>query len=76
MKTIYYGNGLTDVEETPKSWNLFDNAGHVLSETAVKGCVKKFNKIQTVEIATKLKEAWKYRKIPKISPSIYKLLQI
>ena len=55
---------------------FFDNAGHVLSETAVKGCVKKFNKIQTVEIATKLKEAWKYRKIPKISPSIYKLLQI
>ena len=54
-----YGNGLTDVEETPKSWNVFDNAGRLLSETAVKGCVKKFNKIQTVGMATKLKEAWK-----------------
>ena len=54
-----YGNGLTDVEETPKSWNVFYNAGRVLSETAVKGCVKKFNKIQTVGMATKLKEAWK-----------------
>ena len=43
----------------PKSWNIFDNADRVLSETAVKGCVKKFNKLQTVEIATKLKEAWK-----------------
>ena len=43
----------------PESWNVFDNAGRVLSETAVKGSVKKFNKIQTVEIATKLKEAWK-----------------
>ena len=54
-----YDNGLTDVEETSKSWNIFDNAGRVLSETAVKGCVKKFNKIQSVGIATKLKESWK-----------------
>ena len=76
MRTLWkpskYDNGLTDVEETPKSWNVFDNAGRVLSETAVKGCVKKCNKIQTVGIVTQLKEAWKYRKIPKISPSKYK----
>ena len=36
-KIGWYGNGLIDVEKkfNPKSWNLFDNAGRVLSETAV-----------------------------------------
>ena len=54
-----YDNSLTDFEETPKPWNVLNNAGRVLSETAVKGCLNKFNKIQTMGIATKLKEAWK-----------------
>ena len=30
-----YGNGLIDVKENPKFWNVFDDAGRVLSETAV-----------------------------------------
>ena len=53
MRTLWkpskYDNGLPDVEETPKPWNVFHNARRVLSETAVEGCVKKCNKIQTVE---------------------------
>ena len=31
-----YGNGLIDVEENPKFWNVFDDASCVLSETAVR----------------------------------------
>ena len=31
-----YGNGLIDIEENPKFWNVFDNASCVLSETALR----------------------------------------
>ena len=32
-----YGKSLFDIAKNPKSWNIFDNTGCVLSETAVNG---------------------------------------